>query len=195
MPHAARFKVWDDTPESEAAARSYSHNFLQKYALRARENACSRSWRTRWAGGVRRALAERQREPASPRRRRHDLAAGRRIIASTQQERIREEMIVATLDAALLAVNAPSPIICSGRDDRSYSENWFGDKSVVKEQAGNNFRRQGSSRSPLALLADSLASGERELPVCLTFKRGSHSGPVPKSAINAQSGLARVAAA
>ena len=40
MPHAGRFKLWDDTPESQAAARRYSHNFLKKYALRARENAC-----------------------------------------------------------------------------------------------------------------------------------------------------------
>src|SRR5262245_6127912 len=29
MPHAARFKVWDDTPESEAAARRFTHNFLK----------------------------------------------------------------------------------------------------------------------------------------------------------------------
>src|SRR5215470_1514298 len=40
MPHAARFQVWDDTPQSEAAARRYAHDFLKKYALRARENAC-----------------------------------------------------------------------------------------------------------------------------------------------------------
>src|SRR5215831_4937883 len=40
MPHAARFKTWDDTPEGEAAARRYSHAFLKKYALRARANAC-----------------------------------------------------------------------------------------------------------------------------------------------------------
>src|SRR6516165_7089576 len=40
MPHAARFKPWADTPESEAAARRYSHDFLKKYALRARENSC-----------------------------------------------------------------------------------------------------------------------------------------------------------
>src|SRR5437764_1238222 len=40
MPHAARFRTWDDTPESEAAARRSTHRFLEKYALRARENAC-----------------------------------------------------------------------------------------------------------------------------------------------------------
>ena len=40
MPHAARFKPWVDTPESEAAARRHSHDFLAQYALRDRENAC-----------------------------------------------------------------------------------------------------------------------------------------------------------
>jgi len=40
MPHAARFKPWRDTPESEAAARRHSHAFVASYALRARENAC-----------------------------------------------------------------------------------------------------------------------------------------------------------
>src|SRR5262249_23761863 len=40
MPQAARIKMWQDTPESEKAARRYSHRFLEKYALRARENAC-----------------------------------------------------------------------------------------------------------------------------------------------------------
>src|SRR6185437_11957107 len=40
MPHAGRFKLWKDTPESESAARRFSHDFMKKYALRARENAC-----------------------------------------------------------------------------------------------------------------------------------------------------------
>ena len=40
MPHAARFKPWADSPDSEAAVRRYSHDFFKKYALRARENAC-----------------------------------------------------------------------------------------------------------------------------------------------------------
>ena len=40
MPHAARFKTWDDTPESETKARRAAHKFLKLYALRARENAC-----------------------------------------------------------------------------------------------------------------------------------------------------------
>src|SRR4051812_33906814 len=40
MPHAARFRIWDDTRASEAAARRRSHHFFKMYALRARENAC-----------------------------------------------------------------------------------------------------------------------------------------------------------
>src|SRR5262245_45925772 len=40
MPHAARFKVWQDTAQSAADARRHAHDFLKKYALRARENAC-----------------------------------------------------------------------------------------------------------------------------------------------------------
>ena len=79
MPHAGRFKLWDDTPESQAAARRYSHNFLKKYALRARENACfailtdqvgRAGYVDLWPRG--------QREPATPRRRRPDLGPGRR---------------------------------------------------------------------------------------------------------------------
>ncbi len=79
MPHAGRFKLWDDTPESQAAARRYSHNFLKKYALRARENACFAilADQAGRAGQVR-SLAGRQREPAPSRRRGPDLGAGRR---------------------------------------------------------------------------------------------------------------------
>jgi N-carbamoylputrescine amidase len=104
MPHAARFKVWDDTPESEAAARSYSHNFLQKYALRARENACFAilADQVGRAGYVELWPRDSENQP-------HHAGAAMiwgpdgELIASTQQERIREEMIVATLDSALLA--------------------------------------------------------------------------------------------
>src|SRR5437763_8423799 len=40
MPHAARFKTWNDTPAGEAAARRHSHDFVAGYALPARENDC-----------------------------------------------------------------------------------------------------------------------------------------------------------
>ena len=104
MPHAGRFKLWDDTPESEAAARHYSHHFLKKYALRARENACFAMLTDQVgrAGYVDLWPRDSENQP-------HHAGAALiwgpdgELIASTQEERIREEMIVATLDAALLA--------------------------------------------------------------------------------------------
>jgi N-carbamoylputrescine amidase len=104
MPHAARFKVWDDTPQSEAAARRFGHNFLKKYALRARENACFAvlADQAGRAGFVDHWPRDSENQPHHP---------GAALIwnpdgdpiASTQEEQIREEMIVATLDAAVLA--------------------------------------------------------------------------------------------
>jgi predicted amidohydrolase len=103
MPHAARFKIWDDSAESQAAARRYAHRFLEKYALRARENACfavltDQSGR---AGYVEQWPRHSENQP-------HHAGAALvwgpdgELLASTQQERIVEEMIVANLDAALL---------------------------------------------------------------------------------------------
>jgi len=104
MPHAARFKTWDDTPEGEAAARRFSHRFLEKYALRARENACFAllADQAGRAGYVEHWPRDSENQP-------HHAGAAiiwgpdGEPIACTQEERIREEMIVATLDAALLA--------------------------------------------------------------------------------------------
>ncbi len=104
MPHAGRFKLWDDTPESEAAARRYSHEFLKKYALRARENACFAIL----ADQVGRAGYVDLWPRVSENQPHHAGAAliwgpDGELIASTQEDRIREERIVTTLDAALLA--------------------------------------------------------------------------------------------
>ncbi len=103
MPHAARFKLWDDTRESEAAARRWGHAFLKKYALRARENACFAvlADQAGRAGTVPQWPADSENQPH------HSGAAliwgpDGELLASTQEERIREEMIVATLDARLL---------------------------------------------------------------------------------------------
>lgn len=104
MPHAGRFKLWDDTPESEAAARRYSHNFLKKYALRARENACFAllTDQVGRAGYVNLWPSDSENQP-------HHAGAALiwgpdgELLASTQEEKIREEMIVATLDAKLMA--------------------------------------------------------------------------------------------
>ncbi len=104
MPHAARFKVWDDTPESEAAARHHSHHFFAKYALRARENACFAMLadQTGRAGYVDQWPKDSENQP-------HHAGAALiwgpdgELIASTQEKRIQEEMLVATLNAAQLA--------------------------------------------------------------------------------------------
>jgi predicted amidohydrolase len=104
MPHAARFRIWQDTPESEAAARHYSHEFLKKYALRARENACFAivTDQAGRAGYVNTVPKDHENQP-------HHAGAALiwgpdgELIAQTQEEKIREEMIVADLDALLLA--------------------------------------------------------------------------------------------
>ena len=104
MPHAGRFKLWQDTPESEAAARRYSHDFLKKYALRARENACFAvlTDQVGRAGYVDLWPRDSENQP-------HHAGAALiwgpdgNLLRSTQEQRIEEEMIVATLDAALLA--------------------------------------------------------------------------------------------
>jgi predicted amidohydrolase len=104
MPHAGRFKLWDDTPESQAVARRYSHEFLKKYALRARENACFAvlADQAGRAGYVDLWPRDSENQP-------HHAGAALiwgpdgELIAATQEERIRDERIVATLDAALLA--------------------------------------------------------------------------------------------
>jgi predicted amidohydrolase len=103
MPHAARFKPWDDTRESQSAARRYSHDFLKKYALRARENACFAilTDQAGRAGHVDLWPADSENQP-------HHAGAALiwgpdgELLASTQEESITDEMIVATLESALL---------------------------------------------------------------------------------------------
>ena len=104
MPHAARFKPWVDTPESEASARRHSHDFLAQYALRARENACfavlvGQAGR---AGTLDGYPEDHENQP-------HHAGAAfvwgpdGSVLASAQQERVQEEMIVAGLDPLRLA--------------------------------------------------------------------------------------------
>jgi predicted amidohydrolase len=104
MPHAARFKTWPDTTQGEAAARRYSHEYFKKYALRSRENACFGvlADQVGRAGYVDLWPRDSENQP-------HHAGAALiwgpdgNLLSSTQEERIQEEMIVTTLDAALLA--------------------------------------------------------------------------------------------
>jgi len=103
MPHAARFKPWKETPEGEAAARRHTHRFLSKYALRARENSCfcvltDQAGR---AGTLDSYPPDHENQP-------HHAGTALiwgpdgELLAQAQQERVREEMIVADLDPAAL---------------------------------------------------------------------------------------------
>src|SRR5262245_8071804 len=91
MPHAARMKLWQDTAEGESASRRYSHSFFKKYALRARENACFAilTDQAGRAGYVDTYPKDHENQP-------HHAGAALiwgadgELIASTQEERIRE---------------------------------------------------------------------------------------------------------
>ena len=104
MPHAGRMKLWNDTPQSEAAARLYSHNFFKPYALRARENACFAvlTDQVGRAGYVSQWPRDSENQP-------HHAGGALiwgpdgEVLASTQEARIQEEMIVADLNPIQLA--------------------------------------------------------------------------------------------
>jgi predicted amidohydrolase len=104
MPHAARFKPWQDTPEAEAAARRHSHDFVSVYALRARENACF-AVLTDQAGRAGTLDSYPKDHENQPHHAGVALIWGPdgELLASTQTERVHEEMIVADLDPTLLA--------------------------------------------------------------------------------------------
>ncbi|MBL8296414.1 MAG: hypothetical protein JNN08_31505 [Bryobacterales bacterium] len=104
MPHAARFKPWPDTAEGEEAARRHSHEFVSAYALRARENSCFAvlTDQAGRAGTLDSYPKDHENQPH------HAGVAmiwgpGGEVLASTQQERVEEEMIVADLDPMALA--------------------------------------------------------------------------------------------
>ena len=110
MPHAARIKMWDDTPESEAAARRHSFEYFTAYALRARENSCFAvlADQAGRAGYVDTYPRDHFNQP-------HHAGAAivfgpdGELLAHAQTERIRDEMIVADLDSALLAKQRSHP--------------------------------------------------------------------------------------
>jgi N-carbamoylputrescine amidase len=104
MPHAARFRPWPDTPEGEAVARRHSHTFVSLYALRARENACFAvlTDQAGRAGTLESYPKEHENQP-------HHAGTAfiwgpdGEVLASAQQERVQEEMILADLDPKRLA--------------------------------------------------------------------------------------------
>ncbi len=111
MPHAARLKMWDETPASAAAARQYAHDyFISCYAMRARENACF-SLFTNQSGRAGYVSNYPPDSPAQPHHAGGALAFGPdgELLASTQRDEIRDEVIVLDFDAALLAKERSLP--------------------------------------------------------------------------------------
>lgn len=103
MPHASRDRMWDDSPESEAAARRYIHDHHLPFAMRAKENACyvvlaDQAGRAGYVDHLPRD------HPNQPHHAGAALVFGPdgSLLASSQRDRIRDEMIVATLDGAAL---------------------------------------------------------------------------------------------
>jgi len=111
MPHAAREGRWDDTPQSEAVARRKVFDFFaSSYRMRARENACFCVYADQAgrAGYVDSLPRDHFNQPHHP--------GGAMIIGPTgdilrhaQTEQIRDEMIVADLDATLMAAARSHP--------------------------------------------------------------------------------------
>lgn len=111
MPHAARRKMWEDTPESEAAAVAESwEEYTTFYPLRARENACFAivADQTGRAGYVDTYPANHPNQP-------HHaggafiFAPNGKLLAATKRERIEEAMAVADLPANLLSAERSRP--------------------------------------------------------------------------------------
>lgn len=104
MPHAARQGIWDDTPESEAAARHHVFDYFSGYRMRARENACFCVYADQ--AGVAGYVDSLPRE--HPNQPRHPGGAmiidpGGTILKHTQLDKICDEMIVEQLEASALA--------------------------------------------------------------------------------------------
>jgi len=105
MPHAARLQMWDDTPESMAAARQHTHDyFISSYTMRARENACYAVVANQ-AGRAGYVDAHPKDSPAQP----HHcggaivFAPDGKVIGCSQREIIEDAMVVADLTAQEIA--------------------------------------------------------------------------------------------
>lgn len=104
MPHAARHKTWEDTPDAERAARSYASNYYRTMIpCRARENACFAvvADQAGKAGYVDRYPRESPSQPHHPGGAFVFDPQGD-VVAATSDARIADEMIVADLDVAVI---------------------------------------------------------------------------------------------
>ena len=102
-PHAARMMVWDDTPESESAARRCTHDYFLEYKMRARENACFYVVADQ-AGRAGYVDTYPKDSPNQPHHAGGAMIIGPegQVLAATQAEMIQEELVMATLDAVAL---------------------------------------------------------------------------------------------
>lgn len=104
MPHAARVDMWDDTPESIAAAREATYQLFSAYAMRARENGCfvvlaDQAGRAGYVDMYPRDSVLQPHHAGAA----MIFAPDGKLLLSTQRRDICEEMLVCELDAAKLA--------------------------------------------------------------------------------------------
>jgi predicted amidohydrolase len=110
MPHASRDRMWQDTPESEAEARRYMRESYMPFAMRAKENAlfavlADQAGR---AGYVDLYPKDHENQPHHPGAAMIFGPDGG-LLASSQLDRIRDEMVVVSLEAAALATQRAHP--------------------------------------------------------------------------------------
>jgi predicted amidohydrolase len=111
MPHAAREARWDDTPQSEAAARRKVFDFFSSsYRMRGRENACfcvyvDQAGRAGYVDSLPRDHFNQPHHPGGA----FIIGPTGDILRQAQTEQIRDEMIVGDLDATLLAAARSHP--------------------------------------------------------------------------------------
>ena len=103
MPHASRDQQWTDTPQSEAAARRFMRDYYMPYRMRTKENAffgvlTDQAGRAGYVDAYPRDHENQPHHPGAA----MIFGPDGGLLASAQAERIRDEMVVATLDAALL---------------------------------------------------------------------------------------------
>lgn len=133
MPHAAREGRWDDTAESQSAARRKVFDyFSSSYRMRGRENACfcvyvDQAGRAGYVDSLPRDHFNQPHHPGGAMM----IGPTGDILTHTQLEQIRDEMIVADLDASLLAAARSHPNYTL----RTRRPELFGE--LVREQVGS----------------------------------------------------------